>query len=580
VVEEGTSAQEIDDVTLLTAVRAGDTAAFGTLYQRHEQCARRLASGIIGIPAEVDDAVSDSFARVLDSIHRGGGPTAAFRPYLLTTVRRVCYDRLRGQQSQVPTDVEDMPEQAEPFDDPAVANLELTMIARAFQSLPERWSAVLWHTEIEESSPAELTTIFGLTANGVAALKYRAKEGLRRAYLQEHITNVSRPECVPIAGQLGAFVRKALTKREAATVDGHLQSCDDCHALYAELTDVEVAMRGVVAPLILGGAATSYLAAGGAGSAVGAGAGAATGARAGGAGTAGLRLVTRVRHAPRQQQLMAVGVGIAVVVAAMAALAMTLTGNNTPTHHTASRQVQSVSNPPPSKNSPHHAPHHGALPIIPVTSAHSPAPSRSPVPHPTPSHTPGPHPSPSPSPAPTPTPTPSHTPPPYHVPNLAAAIDVYPRPPFKLFGKVDFRATDTGNAATGAVSASIKLPPGSYMVAMGPSQNWTCLPNPSGADCRHGPVPAGGQAPGSIYILIVGRQACGKPVSTTMHSGNLTAHARSPEGIQCPSLLPGLVGGNGLAGSGHRHASQFLLRGDWLVTGTRPMLVSAGAAGV
>ena len=58
------------------------------------------------------------------------------------------------------------------------------MIARAFASLPERWQAVLWHTEIEGARPADVAPLLGLTANGVAALAYRAREGLRQAYLQ------------------------------------------------------------------------------------------------------------------------------------------------------------------------------------------------------------------------------------------------------------------------------------------------------------------------------------------------------------------------------------------------------------
>ena len=37
---------------------------------------------------------------------------------------------------------------------PAVADLERTMIARAFASLPERWQVVLGHTEIEGARPA------------------------------------------------------------------------------------------------------------------------------------------------------------------------------------------------------------------------------------------------------------------------------------------------------------------------------------------------------------------------------------------------------------------------------------------
>ena len=38
-------------------------------------------------------------------------------------------------------------------EDPALAGFERGVVARAFHSLPERWQAVLWHTEVEGLSP-------------------------------------------------------------------------------------------------------------------------------------------------------------------------------------------------------------------------------------------------------------------------------------------------------------------------------------------------------------------------------------------------------------------------------------------
>ncbi|MDX3188623.1 hypothetical protein PV458_09490 [Streptomyces sp. MN03-5084-2B] len=54
----------------------------------------------------------------------------------------------------------------------------------AFAELPHRWRTVLWHTVIEPRSPAEVGQLLGLTAHGVSALAYRAREGLREAYAQ------------------------------------------------------------------------------------------------------------------------------------------------------------------------------------------------------------------------------------------------------------------------------------------------------------------------------------------------------------------------------------------------------------
>jgi len=46
---------------------------------------------------------------------------------------------------------------------------------------------VLWHTEIEGARPAEVAALLGLTANGVAALAYRAPEGLRQPNVREWV---------------------------------------------------------------------------------------------------------------------------------------------------------------------------------------------------------------------------------------------------------------------------------------------------------------------------------------------------------------------------------------------------------
>ena len=172
------------DADLIAASRAGDAAAYDTLYRRHVAAAHSLARQLVRNRAEADNVVAETFAKILDLLHRGGGPDDAFRPYLLTAVRRAAYDRHRAERRQLVTDEMETFDRGVPFADPAVADLERTMIARAFASLPERWQAVLWHTEIEGARPADVAPLLGLTANGVAALAYRAREGLRQAYLQ------------------------------------------------------------------------------------------------------------------------------------------------------------------------------------------------------------------------------------------------------------------------------------------------------------------------------------------------------------------------------------------------------------
>jgi RNA polymerase sigma factor (sigma-70 family) len=232
-------ASETDiDTDLLSAVRAGDTAAYGVLYQRHRAAARALAYGLVRDPADADDLVAETFAKVFATLRAGGGPLVAFRAYLNTTLRHVCYHRARRDRRLEFTDDLTRYDEGEPFRDPALDRLERTYAAQAFRALPDRWRDVLWRTEVEGASPAEVASHLGLTPNAVAVLAHRAREGLRRLYLQQHVAVADPPECRWTGDRLGGHVRGRMAPRDAARLETHLAWCADCRARHAEITEI------------------------------------------------------------------------------------------------------------------------------------------------------------------------------------------------------------------------------------------------------------------------------------------------------------------------------------------------------
>ncbi|HVC74094.1 MAG TPA: sigma-70 family RNA polymerase sigma factor, partial [Mycobacteriales bacterium] len=242
---------EPGDAELIEAVRSGDVEAYGLLYRRHAGAATTMARQLTGSPAEADDLVAEAFARVLDMLRSGGGPDTAFRAYLLTTLRNALYDRARRDKKLEWSDDMTRHDPGVPWEDTAVAGLETSLAARAFHRLPERWQTVLWHTEVERESPADVAPLLGLTPNGVAALAYRAREGLRQAYLQEHIADGVGRQHAATVERLGAWARGGLSARQRVKVEAHLATCPDCRALAGELEDVNSALRAVIAPLLL-----------------------------------------------------------------------------------------------------------------------------------------------------------------------------------------------------------------------------------------------------------------------------------------------------------------------------------------
>ncbi|MGH3414300.1 MAG: sigma-70 family RNA polymerase sigma factor [Marmoricola sp.] len=256
------SPQELSDAELISRVRGGDVGSYGRLFSRHVDAARRLARSLVPGP-DADDLVSEAFTKVLNVLRGGGGPDVAFRAYLLTAVRRVHIDRIRGQQRAVPTDDVAGLDDGVPFHDTVVEGFEGGAAARAFASLPERWQMVLWHLEVEGQKPGEIAPMLGMSANSVSALAYRAREGLRQAFLQMHAADIVDDGCARTHDMLGAYVRQGLSRRDTDKVEQHLDRCRRCTALYLELTEVNSSLAGVVGPLVLGGAAAAYLAGGG-----------------------------------------------------------------------------------------------------------------------------------------------------------------------------------------------------------------------------------------------------------------------------------------------------------------------------
>lgn len=281
--------EQAADADLARLATAGDLAAFEELYRRHVEAAWRMALAVNSNPHDAADAVSDAFTRVFQVLPDRPEAADRFLPYLLAAVRNAAIDTLRRGGRQRATDPWD---QAEAGDDgwgpPDVllADVEASLVARAFRSLPERWRSVLWLTEVEDIPAREVAGLLGLSPNGVAQLAVRARAGLRQRYLQAHLRQTAvHLHCQETVSKLGAYAAGALSPRDLSKVDQHLAGCDECRSRLAELHDMAPTLRRSVLPLPLAlgalSAAKWHLAADGAA----AGATTASAATAGGAAT-------------------------------------------------------------------------------------------------------------------------------------------------------------------------------------------------------------------------------------------------------------------------------------------------------
>ncbi|CAM5740387.1 hypothetical protein SAFG77S_01635 [Streptomyces afghaniensis] len=447
------------DADLIDRMRSGDDTAYEELFRRHAPAVRRYARTCCRDAHTADDLTAEVFARMLQAVRGGSGPEHAVRAYLLTSVRRVAASWTRSaRREQLVNDFAVFAAQSARgsyvsdddtldlgADVRAMHDAERSMAMRAFRSLPERWQAVLWHTEVEDESPSEVATLFGLDANGTRVLASRAREGLRQAYLQAHVsaTLTADEECARYADQLGTYARGRLRTRAERGLRKHLEECAKCRLAATQIEEVAGGIPAVVPLAVIGwfGAAGYAKAAGliAAGAGVGAGAAAAatgggssggtaagagsTGGAAGGGSTGGAGGGAAASEGVGAPVKAGIAAGV-VAVGVVAAVVLALAGNEKQQDEarpapTPSSPVVRPAEPTPSPSEREPGPRPPAMvPARAETPAPTPtrrtSPSSTPSPAATPTPTPpraSPRPAPPPAPTPTPTPTPTERPP-------------------------------------------------------------------------------------------------------------------------------------------------------------------------
>ena len=234
------------DAELIASARAGDADAYRDLRARHVAAARRLVGRTGRSGARSDDVVDETFAVVGAALQRGEGPDIAFRTYLFSTLRPV----------MIPPVGSAGPTGAFASDPPAVA----PGLAGAYESLPERWRAVLWYVDVEGAPPSAVQAHLGMSSTEVAALAYRAREGLREAYVATRSAAETSDECRMVHDRIEVLAVGALTAGERRRVERHVEACPNCARLSADLADLRGSLVRAVAPRYLGAAADAYLA--------------------------------------------------------------------------------------------------------------------------------------------------------------------------------------------------------------------------------------------------------------------------------------------------------------------------------
>ncbi|MCL2782271.1 MAG: sigma-70 family RNA polymerase sigma factor, partial [Actinomycetia bacterium] len=233
---------------MIELVRTGDMDAYGQLWHRYHATGRAAARASTRL-SDPDDLVSEAFMATLAAIQNGKGPRGLFRPYLVTVIRHLA-GRWASRSREVCVDDVDL----EALTSPELEQDSTDeMLVQAFADLPKQWKEVLWYTEVVGLPAADVAVRMRVSANSVAALAYRARDGLRNRWIRAHLHEACDSEkCRWVRARLAAWARDRLSVGDRERIDAHLNECENCAAVGVDAEHLARRIPGVLLPLSLG----------------------------------------------------------------------------------------------------------------------------------------------------------------------------------------------------------------------------------------------------------------------------------------------------------------------------------------
>ncbi|MBV9714082.1 MAG: sigma-70 family RNA polymerase sigma factor [Solirubrobacterales bacterium] len=337
---------------LVSAIRAGDDAAFEELFSRYRRRISAYVFAAVRDHGRAEDITQEVFISALRRLRATEQPIS-FKPWIYAIAKNACIDEFRrtGRCSEVSLDAEGETEalasrlsSPEPTPDMVAESRErLSDLRGALQGLSENQHRILVMRELEGLSYVDIGERLGMSREMVESTLFRARKRLNAEFTElESGQRCRRVRAAIDRSEAGSVT--TLGTRERRQVSRHLAHCHACrrHAWMAGFDPSSLKRRGIAEKL---GALLpiawwrAHRAAGG-GDGPGAGGGAAPGA--GGGAAPGARADSLIALAARYgEPLSQAPVGRSA--AALVALAVAAVGGGYAVGHGANRPARPAS---------------------------------------------------------------------------------------------------------------------------------------------------------------------------------------------------------------------------------------------
>ena len=234
------------DADLASRLREGDVTAYEELYRRHGARLYNLAYRMLGQAADAEDLLQETFLQVFRRIDTFKGE-AAFGTWLYRMAMNLCLDRLRskaGKTDRQTTSIEDVREYRlagrGPLD--SVKRLDLE---RAIARLPDACRAAFLLHDVEGFEHQEVGRLLGVSDGTSKSQVHKARMRIRAFLLGETAgcggAVWKRPvmTCDTFLERASDYVDGTLDEATRAEADAHVDECDACRDLAADLRKVQ-----------------------------------------------------------------------------------------------------------------------------------------------------------------------------------------------------------------------------------------------------------------------------------------------------------------------------------------------------
>ncbi|MDP9238944.1 MAG: sigma-70 family RNA polymerase sigma factor [Chloroflexota bacterium] len=244
----------LSDGELERLAAAGDTDAFGELYERYSNRLYDYLVRIVRNPDDAADLMQETFVRALGALSPSRVGTARFSTWLYKIAHNLAVSRLERNARMVPlvpSDDEDVPRRyhdvnAVEAPDVAAEARELSaLVWEAAEALDARQYSLLDLHVRQGLDSGEIADVLGVSKGNAYTMLSRLRQTFESAVAAVVISRQARGKCRELDKVLREHGAPQLTPALRKTIEEHTATCETCSAERQRLVSATALLRAV-----------------------------------------------------------------------------------------------------------------------------------------------------------------------------------------------------------------------------------------------------------------------------------------------------------------------------------------------